>query len=55
MPTPLISDGGKQGDREGRLYYDATVKERAFIVEATLAVALLSIPMLTSNHSQALW
>ncbi|HEU0001837.1 MAG TPA: hypothetical protein VFQ36_13130 [Ktedonobacteraceae bacterium] len=33
--------GKGQGDRKGRLYYDATMKDRAFIVEATLAVAFL--------------
>ncbi|HEU0002017.1 MAG TPA: hypothetical protein VFQ36_14040 [Ktedonobacteraceae bacterium] len=32
----------EQGDRKGRLYYDAAVKDRTFLVEATLAVALLS-------------
>ncbi|HEU0001863.1 MAG TPA: hypothetical protein VFQ36_13260 [Ktedonobacteraceae bacterium] len=37
-----------QGDRKGRLYYDAAMQAQTFLVEATLAVALL--PTITIIH-----
>ncbi|HEU0001768.1 MAG TPA: hypothetical protein VFQ36_12765 [Ktedonobacteraceae bacterium] len=40
LSSGKVQNRGKQGDREGRLYYDRDSQRSPFLVEATLAVAL---------------